>query len=169
MRITLNQEPWHKNNTIEIELPDEWQATYCPMTGIDDAALTISEMEEAIKAPIGTPSLVEMAKGKKRVVILFDDMTRPTKIYEIAPIILKELHEAGLKEDQITFVCALGTHGAITMADFRKKLGSKIVERYRVFNHVVFENCDYIGTTKMGTKMMINREVARADLTIAIG
>jgi len=79
------------------------------------------------------------------------------------------LHQAGLSEDQITFVCALGTHGALTMADFRKKLGSEIIEKYRVFNHNIYENCVEVGTTSRGTRVMFNREVMEADLKIGIG
>ena len=30
---------------------------------------------------------------------------------------------AGINEEDITFVCALGTHGALTANEFRKKLG----------------------------------------------
>ena len=85
------------------------------------------------------------------------------------PLVLKILHEAGLTEDQITFVCALGTHGALTMIDFRKKLGAEIVEKYRVFNHNIYENCVEVGVTRRGTRVMFNREVMQADLKIAIG
>jgi nickel-dependent lactate racemase len=74
-----------------------------------------------------------------------------------------------MSADQITFVCALGTHGALTMADFRKKLGADIVERYRVFNHNPYENCVEVGMTQRGTRVMFNREVMEADLKIAIG
>lgn len=109
-----------------------------------------------------------MAIGKKKAVIIFDDMTRPTRTFDIAPVILDELHAAGLKEDDITFVCALGTHGALTMADFRKKLGSKIIEKYRVFNHNIYENCVNVGKTKHGTPVLFNREVMAADLKIGI-
>jgi len=37
-----------------------------------------------------------------------------------------------------------------------------------VFNHNIYENCVEIGTTRNGTKMMINLEVAQADLKIGI-
>jgi nickel-dependent lactate racemase len=139
------------------------------MNGYDRAPLSLEEAAGSIEHPIGTPPLLELARGRKRAVIVFDDMTRPTRTYELAPLVLRTLHEAGLTEDQITFVCALGTHGALTMVDFRKKLGSDIVEKYRVFNHNIYENCVEVGITRRGTRVMFNREVMEADLKIAIG
>jgi len=154
---------------LEIDLPDNWDVQYCPMNGYDREPLSPKEMAARIEHPIGTPPLRELARGKQRAVIVFDDMTRPTRAYELVPIVLKALHDAGLTDDQITFVCALGTHGALTMVDFRKKLGSDIVEKYRVFNHNIYENCVEVGQTRRGTRVMFNREVVQADLKIAIG
>ena len=55
------------------------------------------------------------------------------------------------------------------MNEFRKKLGPELVKEFRVFNHNIYENCVEIGATGRGTKMMINREVAGADIRVAIG
>jgi nickel-dependent lactate racemase len=169
MKYSLPQLLWYGNTTLDIELPDAWQVEYCPMRGADRVPLTLQQMEEAIRNPIGSPRLRELARGKKRAVIVFDDMTRPTRTFELAPILLSELTAAGIREEDITFVCALGTHGALTMNEFRKKLGRHIVERFRVFNHNIYENCVEVGTTRRGTRLMINREVAEADLKVAVG
>jgi nickel-dependent lactate racemase len=169
MRICLPQLIWYGNTTLEIDLPEEWDVEYCPMRGALRPSMSIKQMQAAIRNPIGTPRLGELARGKKRVVIIFDDMTRPTRTYELAPIVLRELLDGGVREEDIVFVCALGTHGALTMNEFRKKIGQDILERYRIFNHNIYEHCVEIGTTSRGTKMMINREVAEADLKVAIG
>lgn len=169
MKFRLPQRPWHGMGWLDIELPSDWDVQYCPMAGYDDPPLSAQQMAAGIENPIGTPSLLDLARDKKRAVIVFDDMTRPTRTCELAPLVLNILHKAGLNEDQITFVCALGTHGALTMADFRKKLGSEIIEKYRVFNHNIYENCLEIGTTSRGTRVMFNREVMEADLKIGIG
>jgi nickel-dependent lactate racemase len=169
MKFSLPQLLWYENTNLEIELPDEWDVEYCPMRGADRTPLTPAQMEAAILNPVGTPRLRDLAKGKKRAVIIFDDMTRPTRIYELAPILLKELTAGGLHEEDIVFVCALGTHGALTQNEFRKKLGPEIVERFRVFNHNIYENCVEVGTTSRGTRLLINREVMEADLKVAIG
>jgi nickel-dependent lactate racemase len=169
MKFSLPRRLWYDNTTLDIELPDDWDVEYCPMRGADRPALAAAQMAEVVRKPIGTPGLRELARGKKRAVILFDDMTRPTRVFEIAPILLQELLEGGIREEDIVFVCALGTHGALTQNEFRKKLGEKVVERFRVFNHNIYENCVEVGTTSRGTRLLVNREVAEADLKVAVG
>jgi nickel-dependent lactate racemase len=169
MKFSLPQLLWYENTNLEIELPDEWEVEYCPMRGADRPPLTAAQIEEAILNPIGTPRLRELAKGKKRAVIIFDDMTRPTRVCELAPVLLNELTAGGIEEEDIVFVCALGTHGALTQNEFRKKLGPEIIERFRVFNHNIYENCVEVGTTSRGTRLLVNREVMEADLKVAIG
>ena len=46
-----------------------------------------------------TARLAELAKGKKRAVILFDDFTRPQPTHEILPAVLDELRAGGLADD----------------------------------------------------------------------
>ena len=169
MKFSLPQLLWYEDTRLDIELPDDWDVEYCPMRGADRTPLTLEQMEAAILNPIGTPRLRDLAKGKRRAVILFDDMTRPTRVYELAPIVIRELAAGGIQEEDIVFVCALGTHGALTSNEFRKKLGQEIVERFRVFNHNIYENCVEVGTTSRGTRLLVNREVMEADLKVAIG
>ena len=140
------------------------------MKGWDRRALSPEEIENAIARPIGTVPLRELARGKNEVVIIFDDMTRVTRVGEIVPFLLKELGEAGIPEDKIRFVCALGCHGALNRIDFIKKLGEEVVARFPVYNHNPFDRCTYAGTTKTyGTKLSVNSEVMKCDLKIAIG
>lgn len=169
MKISLPELLWYGNSTLDIELPDEWDVELCPMQGALLPGLDVAAMAAAINDPIGAPRLRELARGKERVVIVFDDMTRPTRIDLLGPIVIAELLEAGVKEDNISFVCALGSHGALSQVELRKKVGDDILSRFRVYNHNCYENCVEVGTTKRGTVVKINREVMEADLKIGIG
>lgn len=169
MRIALPQLIWYGNTTLEIDLPDHWEVEFCPMRGAARPPLTLQQMEDAIRNPIGSPPIRELGRGKKKAVVIFDDMTRPTRTYELAPIVLRELAAAGIRDEDITFVCGLATHGALTQNELRKKLGTEILRNFRVFNHNPYENCVEVGTTRYGTRVLINREVMEADLKIAIG
>ncbi|MFW6334708.1 MAG: lactate racemase domain-containing protein [Desulfosalsimonas sp.] len=169
MRIQLPRLPWHGNTTLEIDLPGNWDVQVCPMRGADRPLMSACQMEEAVLNPLGSPQIRDLARGKNSAVILFDDMTRPTRTYEFAPAVLRELESAGIRRDNIFFVCALGAHGALSRRDFRKKLGSEIIENFRVFNHNPYENCVHAGTTSFGTPVKINRAVMEADLRIGIG
>ncbi|MFP3981093.1 MAG: lactate racemase domain-containing protein [Desulfobacterales bacterium] len=169
MRIQLPELPWYGNTMLEIDLPDHWEVEHCPMRGSRRPLLTGQQMAAAIRDPIQSPPIRELAEGKKTATIVFDDMTRPTRTFELVPIVLKDLHDAGIRAENITFVCALGAHGALPQNALRKKLGRQILENYRVFNHNPYENCVYLGTTSYGTPVMINREVMEADVKIGIG
>lgn len=169
MNVSLPRRLWYENDELTIDLPDDWDVEICPMLGADKTPLNPEQLQDAIRSPLGSPPLSELAAGKQSAVIIFDDMTRPTRTHDIAPLVVEELLTAGISEEDITFVCALGTHGALTQNEFRKKLGPDITRRFRVFNHNIYENCVDVGTTGRGTNLRINREVAEADLKICIG
>jgi len=168
VKVALPELLWYGNSTLEIDLPDSWDVTAHRMRGATAPALTVESMADAVKHPAGRP-LRELARGKRKAVIIFDDMTRPTRMDQLGPIVLSELTAAGMREEQISFVCALGTHGALTLHELRKKVGPAILERFRVYNHNCYEHCVEIGTTRYGTKLAVNREVMSADLKIGIG
>jgi nickel-dependent lactate racemase len=169
MRIRLPELLWYEKASVEIELPDDWEVETCPMRGARAPALRMEQMADAIRSPLGAPPLRELARGRKRACILFDDMTRPTRIDQLGPIVVRELLEAGFDPKDITFVCALGSHGALSQVELRKKVGSEILERFRVYNHNCYENCVEVGKTTRGTPLKINREVMEADLKIGLG
>jgi len=167
--IKVPQLAWWGDVEAELSFPKNWEVTVCHMDGYEAPKLNPEELRNAISNPIGCKPIRELAKGKKNVVILFDDMSRPTKAAEIVPFILGELAMAGVEEDGIQFICALGTHGPLTAYDFAKKLGEDIIGRFNVYNHNIYENCTYIGTTRRGTPVSLNTEFVNADFKIGIG
>jgi len=125
----------------------------------------------ALEGPIGTPRLPEMARGKRRVLIVCDDVARPTPAWRLIPPVLDELSAAGVPEGGIEFMMALGTHRPMTEEEMRVKVGSRVYERFRVLNHAWDDPdaLEYIGKTAQGVEVWINRKVAEADLVIGIG
>ncbi|MBW2039112.1 MAG: DUF2088 domain-containing protein [Deltaproteobacteria bacterium] len=95
---------------IEIYLPQDWQVTIYPMKGWSAPKIPPSKMIAALRNPLGTPPLKELIKGRKEVAIIFDDLSRPTRVEEIALQLIEELLNAGIKEEGIRFVVALGAH-----------------------------------------------------------
>lgn len=167
--VKLPQYIWHNQKEVEFPLPDNWQVTICNIAGYNKPALKPQAIKAAIASPIGMAPLRELARGKKQAVILFDDMTRGTRIYEIVPFVLEELAQAGITDDRIRFIAAVANHQALDRSAMAKKLGEDIVGRFSVFNHCSFIHCTPIGTSSYGTKAAINDEVMRCDLKIAIG
>ena len=120
-KIYLPQFPWYGDSTFEIDFPPNWEIIICNMSGHEAQKLNKKGIRAAFSNPIGTARIAELARGKKEVVILFDDLTRPTKAAELVPYILEELREGGIKDEAIRFVAALGAHGAMKLMDFQKK------------------------------------------------
>jgi nickel-dependent lactate racemase len=167
--ISLPQLAWHGRKDLKIEFPESWDVTVCNMAGHDRRRLTAAGMKKAIASPIGIPPLHEYARGRQRVVIIFDDMSRVTHVSEIVPHVLDELAAAGVGDSQVRFIAANGCHGAMTRLDFAKKLGEDVLKRFPVYNHCPFDNCVRAGKTSRGTELFINAEVMACDLKIGIG
>jgi nickel-dependent lactate racemase len=167
--IKVPQLLWYENSDLELSFPQSWEVVLCQMMGYNRPKLSEVEMRKAFSKPIGSGSIRETAKGKHQVVILFDDLSRPTRASEIIPFILEELEAAGIGDEQVRFIAALGAHGAQTNIDFRKKLGEEVPERFPVYNHNPFDNCTFLGKTRLGTPLAINSEVMACDLKIGIG
>jgi nickel-dependent lactate racemase len=166
--IKLPQHSWDEPRELELPLPENWQVEVCNMAGYNRPALSDDQIKAAIANPIGSPRIRDMAKGKKEVVIIFDDIHRVTRVAKIAPFVIDELAEAGIPDSNIRFIAATANHGAMNRIDFAKKLGEAIMARFPVYNHNPYENCSYVGTTSRGTKVSINTEVMNCDLKIAI-
>ncbi|WP_319415518.1 nickel-dependent lactate racemase [Marispirochaeta aestuarii] len=129
------------------------------------------EVRRALENPIGSGRLDELARGKKRVVIVADDNTRLTPADLILPPVLDALNAAGVPDSAVTLIIALGTHRFMTDEEILKKFGPEVVRRITIRNHP-FRDLDSLvdlGTTENGTKIMINREVCEADFVIGVG
>lgn len=159
---------WFGDDGIDLHFPDSWDVIECRMAGHDAEPLSDEGIRGALRNPLGAEPLQEIARGRKRVAILFDDLTRPTPAWRVIPFVLEELHAVGIEDDQIRFIAAFANHHTMVRHDHVKKIGEEIVERYRVFNHNPFRNLEDLGKTSRGTPVLINREVMSCDLKIAI-
>ena len=162
------------NNECESEIyrfPEEWSVMEFFLRDME--ALGENGIQQCVSQEFpyksGTATLEVLAKGKKDAVILVDDLTRPTPAYEIVPHILNQLTKAGITDDQISFVFAVGMHRPMTQKEMGLKIGEDTVRKYRVENHNSFEG-DFadLGCTEYGTPVKINRKVAESDLVIAL-
>jgi nickel-dependent lactate racemase len=169
MKLRVPKLVWDGGGEREINFPASWDVHFCPTRGWDRPAMSDEQMREAFAEPVGTKRIRTLAQGKKEVVIIFDDITRPTPVYRIAPFVIEELREAGIADEQIRFVIASGTHGAHDNKALRAKLGQEILERFFVFQHNPYDNCVSVGATTLGTPLSVNREVMSCDLKIGIG
>ena len=128
-------------------------------------------LANALDHPLGTPPLVELAKGRSSAAIAVCDITRPAPNSVTLPPLLERLHRAGISPDAVTIHIATGLHRAATKAEIEAILGSSIASRYRVLNHLGKESATHVnlGTTRGGTPVFIDRTFLSADLHITLG
>ena len=128
-------------------------------------------IEKAFLQPIGSEPLSQILKGCKNILIVVDDYTRPTPVQPILFRLKKELEAAGIKPSEIKILVALGTHRPMTQDEITKKLGKDISEQYPIFNHHWWDptQLSYLGETKRGTPIFVNRLVEEADFIVGIG
>ncbi|MGV8906140.1 MAG: nickel-dependent lactate racemase [Acetobacterium sp.] len=127
-------------------------------------------VEEAMNNPVNSAKLSELAVGRKKVVIIASDHTRPVPSKVIMPLMLAEIRK-GNPAAEITILIATGFHRITTRAELIGKFGAAIVERETI---VVHDSGDLsslvkIGTLPSGGELIINRLGAEADLLISEG
>lgn len=136
--------------------------------GVTNEAKTI---QKSLKDPIGSPSLRELVQGKSKVLVLVDDLTRPTPRDKILPVLLNELNQCGIKDHSITIMVALGTHRYMKEEELKVYLGKEVARRVEIVNHE-WKNKNqlvYRGKTKSGISIVVNRKVCEADFVIGVG
>ena len=129
----------------------------------------LSLVEDALANPIGSKKLSELAKGKKNIVLIASDHTRPVPSKVIIPPMLREIRE-GNPDADITILISTGCHRGTTRQELIDKFGEEIVEREKIVVH----DCDnsplvHIGMLPSGGDLIINRLVVDADLVCAEG
>jgi nickel-dependent lactate racemase len=125
---------------------------------------------EALENPIGTLKLERMLKPDQKIVIMVDDLTRPTPAADILPPILKRIEKRGIADEAVSIFMGMGTHRPLTEEELRIKLGDGVRERYRVINRDYREGPFVdLGQTESGIPIEINREIIEADFKIAVG
>lgn len=128
-------------------------------------------VEAALRQPIGTPPLAQMTRRGDRVVILVDDLTRPTPQKSLLPALMDFLNGVGVEDDSAMVIVALGTHRYMTGAEMRERFGDAVLARLQVVNHLWKDPETFVdlGRTPRGTPLRVNRIAHEADLLIGVG
>lgn len=131
-----------------------------------------SEIRKALQNPIGCDSLSEIARKKAgKAVIVINDITRPTPSYKLVPPLLDELNKGGIKDNDICIIVATGSHRGNTIKELEQMLSLEVIKRVHVVNHDYSnqEMLKYIGKTKRGVPIELNRVFCNANIKILTG
>lgn len=147
-----------KENLHEFSIPKE------PYGLIDEK----KEIEAALRNPIKKPPLHTLVDSQDKLVIIIDDITRPTPSSKMIRAILKEVH---VPNKNVTIIVATGLHRKNTENELKAMVGNDILNKIRVVNHDAFDKnrLVYVGETSRGTKLEINKLVIDADVVITTG
>jgi len=126
-------------------------------------------VRDALEHPAGTPTLRVMAEGKKNVVLIASDHTRPVPSRIIVPQMLAEIRR-GSPGAAITILVATGCHRETTRAELENKFGTDIMSREKIVIH----DCDSpdmvnLGRLPSGGELILNKLAVEADLLVAEG
>jgi len=129
-----------------------------------------AEIERALREPVGTKRLSEIAKPGDKAVIVVDDATRATLSHLMVPPILDELNRAGVKDEDVTIILACGTHRAVEPEEMEKLVGEDTLKRVKAISHdYKSKNQFYLGKTRFRTKVYVNKTFAEADVRVLTG
>jgi nickel-dependent lactate racemase len=156
--------------TTRVEIDDHSLLFYAAHRKTVDVPDQTRVIRDALEHPIGTRKLEYLVRPGQSVVIMVDDITRPTPAAKILPLILERIERAGIPDEAVYFFAAMGTHRPMTEDELCIKLGESVRKRYRVVNRD-YRDGDYVslGHTKNGTPIEIDREVLEADFKVAVG
>lgn len=131
----------------------------------------VQAVTEALRQPIHSPPLQELARGKQDAIIVISDITRPVPNALLLPAITSQLEAAGIARERISILIATGIHRPNEGAELERLVGKEMVERYRILNHFSKrqEEMVLVGAIGDGVPAYVNRHYVEAELKILTG
>jgi nickel-dependent lactate racemase len=156
--------PYGKENN-KIDVTEDFEILVPKKIPIKDENKLI---EGALENPIGFDSYDEFADKADKLLVIINDATRPTPTSKI----LKYLMPVLSSHPDVKFLIATGVHRPPTEEEYKFIFGDTYeIFRRRVYAHDARKNEDmtYLGKSKNGTEMYINKLVPEYRNILVIG
>lgn len=124
-------------------------------------------LEQALQNPIQSKTFEQFISDAKNILFLINDATRPTPTAKI----LKILYPL-IENKDVRFLIATGMHRAPTEEEYQEIFGGLRADlKDRIFAHDSKKDEDmvYLGTSKNGTEMYVNKMAVGANKIVIIG
>lgn len=151
------------NELIELDIP------YNPVEMIKHKKVAAFDQKKLISNslinPHDSPDMKEFLSDKQNILIIVNDASRNTPTH----IVISAIY-AYIKNKNVKFIIALGTHRKPTTLEFQKIFGSYYKE-FKDHIHCHDSNNDemvFLGNTTRGTPVSLNSKVLKADGVIVI-
>lgn len=156
--------PYGKEN-IKINISEPFEILVPKQLTLKDEDKLI---EEALENPFGFESFDEFSENCNKLLVIINDATRPTPTSKILKYLLPFLSS----HPDLKFLIATGVHRAPTEEEYRFIFGDTYeIFRRRAYPHDARKDEDmvYLGKSKNGTEMYINKLVPEYKNIIVIG
>ncbi len=163
---------------IEAELPDDTTVVppgvSLPLPGTPDLG---AEVLRALREPLDTPPLAELARGARRVTVAFDDPTVPcyAPLWPVAlPAVIAELGAGGVAREGIRLLCANALHRQFTNDELARLIGGDVVQEFAGRGAIGCHDAEdpdglqHLGDTDLGEPVDISTAVTDSDLTVYV-
>ena len=153
------------HDILETYIDDEnfGEIVYPNKVEVTDEAYTI---QQALNNPISSRPFKDFLADSGSILFIVNDGTRPTPTAKILDIIHDQI-----KNLDITFIIATGCHRAPTKEELQEIFGKYYQEyRDRIHSHdAQNDEMVYLGKSKNGTEMEVNKLGMEADKIVIIG
>ena len=164
MKITI---PYGRTR-LHAALPDDIPLDIIAPRHIQPAADPAATVKSAVYNPLG--AVVPPRAGMK-VAVAINDKTRPVPHERLLPPVLAGMKRAGVRDEDVVFIIATGTHPVMRPDEYASILPKDIIDSYRITCHDAYDkgNLTRIGETSRGTPIFVNSDYMAADYRIVIG
>ena len=167
MNITIP----YGEQSLSFQVPDKNFLEILSPADVSPAPDQQAAVEQALDHPIGCQTLEKIVKPSNSVNIICDDMTRPTPVKTILPVVIARLRKIGVAREKIKIIMALGSHRYMTQDEMRARVGEEIYREYKVYNSEFKKPEDLVdlGLSPDGTRVCASRVALDSDIRIAVG
>ncbi len=151
---------------LEIEKCEVLESREIPAIGLAEEAL-----EKALANPISSPSLEDLLRKARHVLLVVPDNTRAFPSRRLIPRILRVMESANPMAE-IRILVATGLHMEVKKDELRRMLGREVLEKYEVINHRAFDDeqiAKLDARTSYGTPIHVNRFALESDVVVGAG
>ena len=157
---------------LTVELPEKNVVKVLkiqPTAALEDP---LDAVFDVLEEPIESEPLAAIAEGRKSACVVVCDITQPVPNEQILLPILQTLEDSGIDLSKITLLIATGLRRSCTAEERHEIIGESIMLRkFKVSDHNArkLHQHEYLGVTKIGTPIWIDRRYLEAEVKILTG
>ena len=155
-----------------VELPENNVVKVMKTQPADSVEDPLDAVFDVLEEPIEAEPLAAIAEGRKSACVVVCDATKPTVNPTILPPILQTLEDAGIDVAKITILIATALRRNSTSDERTEIIGEDIMLRkFKVSDHSSrkLHQHEYLGVTKQGTPIWVDRRYLEAEVKILTG